>query len=758
MSNFSKYLSSEKYTNYKRDENIEKELEEKNDLLHIIYDNEEFRDKLYEEIRSKNWDILDKGNDYHVLAILGSQSTGKSTLLNGLFGTEFPTMNAENGRVQCTKGIWMGKSSTSPTFVLDVEGTDGKERGEEEVTFERKTSLFSLALAEVLIVNMWANDVGGYNRANLGLLKIVFEQNLQLFTREKNSRRRTLIYFILRDHIEKVTPLEKLSNQIGKDLENIWNTCKKPEEFKETKISDFFELEFDSLPHKILEEDLFKSRLKDLSNKFNSSENPKYIWKNHFKNDIPSDGFPTFAGQIWDVIKTNRDLDLPTQREALATFRCEDISEELYKEFNQSISTYSQQLRSSNIVENFGTILGGQMETTLENFRKKTLNYQEEVVSKKLNKLKDLLTMNVKDLFNTQLNLIREHSLKLFQKSIKEEFDEKEIYPDFGETAKKLVDQVVKEFFDVKISQSILKDSGWTYDVEKKDLLNAIQQLVDNERLVQIEKIMKHFEESFLKVKAEVKLLTNVASKDMWAKIREIYNKKVSELTNDFKEYFKSYALSQKEETDLSKRLSSSNFNALKKFLIEESKTINYKIEKRFDEKFKYDEKGIPREWKPESPVNDLSLQAIEAASILVDLFAVYRINEKDDELTIDEKNPSVIPEELHILSAQEVINAKHHLRTYSDNSISHARYSMESHGVKGSLTYIMIGLILILGFNEIMYVLSNPLLFMFILVFGAIIGGGYYLGLAPVALPIIFQIKNQIMANVAQALHPKKN
>ena len=138
---------------------------------------------------------MDRGNDYHVLAILGPQSSGKSTLLNGLFSTSFPTLNAENGRVQCTKGIWMGKSSTSPTFVLDVEGTDGRERGEEEVTFERKTSLFSLALAEILIVNMWANDVGRFNGANLGLLKIVFEQNMQLFLKERKSF--ALFFFII---------------------------------------------------------------------------------------------------------------------------------------------------------------------------------------------------------------------------------------------------------------------------------------------------------------------------------------------------------------------------------------------------------------------------------------------------------------------------------------------------------------------------------------------------------------------------------
>jgi GTPase Era involved in 16S rRNA processing len=34
-------------------------------------------------------DMLNLRKDYHVVSIIGSQSTGKSTLLNKVFGTEF---------------------------------------------------------------------------------------------------------------------------------------------------------------------------------------------------------------------------------------------------------------------------------------------------------------------------------------------------------------------------------------------------------------------------------------------------------------------------------------------------------------------------------------------------------------------------------------------------------------------------------------------------------------------------------------------
>lgn len=85
--------------------------------------------------------------------------TGKSTLLNNLFHTNFREMDAFKGRhvhislffsmcllvqnkvnwsnlfifrSQTTKGIWMAKCvGIEPcTIVMDLEGTDGRERGE----------------------------------------------------------------------------------------------------------------------------------------------------------------------------------------------------------------------------------------------------------------------------------------------------------------------------------------------------------------------------------------------------------------------------------------------------------------------------------------------------------------------------------------------------------------------------------------------------------------------------------------------------
>lgn len=135
-------------------------------------------------------DVTPAGFNYHLISVFGSQSTGKSTLLNHLFGTQFSVMS-ELERRQTTKGIWMSKnknggdgSMSDNILVMDVEGTDGRERGEDQ-DFERKSALFALATSEVLIVNIWEHQVGLYQGANMGLLKTVFEVNMQLFLKDR---------------------------------------------------------------------------------------------------------------------------------------------------------------------------------------------------------------------------------------------------------------------------------------------------------------------------------------------------------------------------------------------------------------------------------------------------------------------------------------------------------------------------------------------------------------------------------------------
>jgi hypothetical protein len=45
-------------------------------------------------------------------------------------------MDQTKGRSQTTKGIWTSTDKNEKILILDIEGTDSKERGDQMMTFE----------------------------------------------------------------------------------------------------------------------------------------------------------------------------------------------------------------------------------------------------------------------------------------------------------------------------------------------------------------------------------------------------------------------------------------------------------------------------------------------------------------------------------------------------------------------------------------------------------------------------------------------
>ena len=145
-------------------------------------------------------------------------------------------MDSDEGRTQTTKGIWMSRNEPGDILVFDIEGTDSKERGEQRMTFEQTTSLFALAIADVLLINMWTTDIGRYGASNYGLLKVIFEVNLKLFD-QHNSKK---LLFVLRDFDDRGNNFDRIKGILESDLKKIWSEIYKPEKYANSQPTDFF--------------------------------------------------------------------------------------------------------------------------------------------------------------------------------------------------------------------------------------------------------------------------------------------------------------------------------------------------------------------------------------------------------------------------------------------------------------------------------------------------------------------------------------
>jgi len=159
--------------------------------------------------------------------------------------------------------------------------------------------------------------------------------------------------FVIRDDDGR-TALSRLQGLIEQDMNTIWQGLNKPEQFQHSKAGDFFDFAFVSLPHKLYAEEAFLTQVKQLRRRLVDRHEPDSFWKTTYITDIPADGFSEFAKGIWKTIKSNKDLDLPTQKEMLAKYRCDEIAEAVFSWFMKNLIPHQESIQQGIALQQFG--------------------------------------------------------------------------------------------------------------------------------------------------------------------------------------------------------------------------------------------------------------------------------------------------------------------------------------------------------------------------------------------------------------------
>ena len=184
--------------------------------------------------------------------------------------------------------------------------------------------MFALAIADVLLINMWTTDIGRYGASNYGLLKVIFEVNLKLFD-QKSSKK---LLFVLRDFDDRGNNYEKIKGILEADLDRIWSEIYKPDKFANSKPIDFFQFEYCMMPHKMYQETLFFDKAAELKERFTVEAKDSLFLGDAEQKNIPLDGLHVYIDKSWESIKEQKELNLPDQREMVANYRCIELKDE----------------------------------------------------------------------------------------------------------------------------------------------------------------------------------------------------------------------------------------------------------------------------------------------------------------------------------------------------------------------------------------------------------------------------------------------
>jgi protein SEY1 len=131
----------------------------------------------------------------------------------------------------------------------------------------------------------------------------------------------------MRDFDDRGNNREKIMDLINNDIRNLWGEIYKPEKYRDSKAEDFFDIEFCMLAHKNYQEEQFIEGCEKLRARFDF-ENADTLYPKNSEKNVPIDGLSVFIDQTWDVIRHQKELNLPDQREMVANYRCNEIKAE----------------------------------------------------------------------------------------------------------------------------------------------------------------------------------------------------------------------------------------------------------------------------------------------------------------------------------------------------------------------------------------------------------------------------------------------
>ncbi|DBA68461.1 hypothetical protein WJX79_008695 [Trebouxia sp. C0005] len=567
------------------------------------------------------------GVDYQTIAITGPQSSGKSTLMNALFGTGFTEMDAMKGRNQTTKGIWFAKSTkiTEPvTMVMDLEGSDGRERGEDDTSFERQSSLFALAIADILLVNMWAKDIGREAGSGKPLLKTIFQVNLKLFTPAPNQRR-TVLLFVFRDMTK--TPLQQLKATWEEDLQRMWQSITKPPHYDAYSFSDFFEVQYAALHNFEDREEDFRADVVTLRRRFTAEGDNSLVRVS--QDALPGDAFALSLNKVWEVIKSQKDLNLPAHKVMVANIRCGEILNDQLRALQEDQAwTSLTQAAQHHLVPDFGSQASNLLESCLTGYEQEARYFEAGVRQSKQEELHSKLASMVREVFQQQLGHVHKKLLQAFKGDLGGSIMDKT--QPFAEAADRWSSQAEQEFRQGTHDHLTVKGVDCEDLIQEglEALMQEVHSWVEHLRQDKIKEIMTAAEQAMQSQLAgpTIALLDDMPA-DLWTRLSNRLSSSTAAAAQVLTEGLEGYSVSEHERLQQREELQQSGRHRVEGLVQQAADTALSRMKDRFNDVFARDEQHMPRNWSPSANIPAIAQQARQSAARLLALLAVIRLH-----------------------------------------------------------------------------------------------------------------------------------
>ena len=431
-----------------------------------------------------------------------------------------------------------------------------------------------------------------------------------------------------------------------------------------SRIEDYFDMAFAALPHKILQPENFVKEVAKLGTRFreghrDTKRDPLKIEEGgiflpEYHRRVPADGFPIYAEGVWDQIVNNKDLDLPTQQELMAQFRCDEIAKEVLVAFDETITPFEdKQSRASRsgapeVLGGLGATMRSARIKNVKIFETEASRYHKGVYTQKRGELQSKIDGRLKILFQGQLTAAHKVGLKEFSDKVSNEVkagQKKGLSYDFAEIVARQKQNAFSKYESVA-KNTVVEGAPWGSYKEEMALfqkeLNEVSGRLRQDEMRRLATRVERWVKSRLaeSVGLEFNSLGSgrggsgapeegdkPAEKEIWDRVWRVFTRIVQEAEQRFAARAKSFDASPAEADVGLWRLRRKSWSALKAKIEEEMMEGNLllKLRENFEDKFRYDEAGVPRIWRPTDDIEGIYTKARESTLTLVPLLSRFQ-------------------------------------------------------------------------------------------------------------------------------------
>ena len=632
-------------------------------------------------------------------------------------------MNSTVRRGQTTKGVWIAADYLSKVLIIDCEGTDSKSRNEHDRgKFEHSSSLFALAMSDILIINMWTSDVGRYTASNYGVLKIVFEMNLKLF--EQKTAKKIIIF--LRDFDPTRNQRNKIESLILEDIKKIWKEIQIPEQYAGKGPDHFFSFEFITLPHLIYREKDFMEEIKKLRKRLVAGDE-NYFFNNlsSIKN-VPADGLKQYVTQIWTDILNDKDLDIPSQREMLANYRCTEIKNKILSSYDKEFKEFNKLSLEQDLVDFKDRCIDLKNRICSE-YEKQGCNYENKVYKNIYKNLEEQISQKLYVCFMNQTKRL----IPVLQKGMRRQLDKKlSKIDDSQDNYFDISNNLRKQYLHQLVQKLNQKKAFDSWKVSENEYSNLFDEIIDEQKIKAvnklkndtIQKLRKHCEELF-----NISIENYSKDKNFWKDFNENYLNHFCLKMFPLRVYLRDNFNCQKDEiSDILKEIQDKIFNDTKKNITKNMRDISNTIIEQFKKKFWYEPKSNyqdPKNWNAYEEIEiDLMFKKLREAylpvfdqlkyfELIKDILSAVDFDNKEgmneEEInSIVEKNLEDKSKFEFLLKQGDILTLKKRFEVGISNILEDAKKRRE--GFQMNMPYWFYALLIFFGYDDLFRIIKT--------------------------------------------------